>query len=232
MQRALKGNKDVRIYNVDGSAINDEFLDDNDGVQTSEALDLIYSHLQGGKKKTDAKRARFDMTVHPIIGNNANKVGFTIKLDSEFAEENSGSGSKEGPTSGADAITIVMDKSDVTADAYQRLNKGSYTTLMEAYGQVNLDQFSKYGGQMNISPNPSGQGYLVNGTMKFYDPESGTFQDMIYSQASSPMASVDEIAQGLAADLQKLYVQNMQVNDLIRQSNPNLIKDPAQLVPQ
>jgi hypothetical protein len=232
MQRALKGNKDVRIYNVDGSAINEEFLDDNDGTQTSEALDLIYSHLQGGKKKTDAKRARFDMTVHPIIGNNANKVGFTIKLDSEFAEENSASGKKEGPTSGADAITIVMDKSDVTADAYQRLNKGSYTTLMEAYGQVNLDQFSKYGGQMNISPNPSGQGYLVNGTMKFYDPESGTFQDMIYSQASSPMASVDEIAQGLAADLQKLYVQNMQVNDLIRQSNPNLIKDPAQLVPQ
>ena len=232
MQRALKGNKDVRIYNVDGSAINDEFLNDNDGVQTSEALDLIYSHLQGGKKKTDAKRARFDMTVHPIIGNDANKVGFTIKLDSEFAQENSGSGKKEGPTSGADAITIVMDKNDVTADAYQRLNKGSYTTLMEAYGQVNIDQFSKYGGQMNISYNPSGQGYLVNGTMKFYDPESGTFQDMIYSQASSPMASVDEIAQGLAADLQKLYVQNMQVNDLIRQSNPNLIKDPAQLVPQ
>ncbi len=232
MQRALKGNKDVRIYNADGSAINEEFLNDNDGTQTSEALDLIYSHLQGGKKKTDAKRARFDMTVHPIIGNNANKVGFTIKLDSEFAEENSGRGKKEGPTSGVDAITIVMDKSDVTADAYQRLNKGSYTTLMEAYGQVNIDQFSKYGGQMNISPNPSGQGYLVNGTMKFYDPESGTFQDMIYSQASNPMASVDEIAQGLAADLQKLYVQNMQVNELIRRSNPNLIKDPAQLVPQ
>jgi hypothetical protein len=232
MQRALKGNKDVRIYNVDGSAINEEFLSDNDGSQTSEALDLIYSHLQGGKKKTDGKRARFDMTVHPIIGNDANKVGFTIKLDSEFATENAGSGKKEGPTSGADAITIVMDKNDVTADAYQRLNKGSYTTLMEAYGQVNLDQFSKYGGQMNISPNPSGQGYLVNGTMKFYDPESGTFKDMIYSQASSPMASVDEIAQGLAADLQKLYAQNMQLNDLIRQSNPNLIKDPAQLVQQ
>ena len=232
MQRALKGNKDVRIYNVDGSAINEEFLSDNDGTQTSEALDLIYSHLQGGKKKTDGKRARFDMTVHPIIGNDANKVGFTIKLDSEFATENAGSGKKEGPTSGADAITIVMDKNDVTADAYQRLNKGSYTTLMEAYGQVNLDQFSKYGGQMNISPNPSGQGYLVNGTMKFYDPESGTFKDMIYSQASSPMASVDEIAQGLAADLQKLYAQNMQLNDLIRQSNPNLIKDPAQLVQQ
>ena len=232
MQRALKGNKDVRIYNVDGSAINKEYLSDNDGTQTSAALDLIYSHLQGGKKKTDGKRARFDMTVHPIIGNDANKVGFTIKLDSEFATENAGSGKKEGPTSGADAITIVMDKNDVTADAYQRLNKGSYTTLMEAYGQVNLDQFSKYGGQMNISPNPSGQGYLVNGTMKFYDPESGTFKDMIYSQASSPMASVDEIAQGLAADLQKLYAQNMQLNDLIRQSNPNLIKDPAQLVQQ
>jgi len=232
MQRALKGNKDVRIYNVDGSAINEKFLSDNDGTQTSAALDLIYSHLQGGKKKTDGKRARFDMTVHPIIGNDANKVGFTIKLDSEFASENSGSGQKEGPTSGADAITIVMDKNDVTADAYQRLNKGSYTTLMEAYGQVNIDQFSKYGGQMNISLNPSGQGYLVNGTMKFYDPESGTFKDMIYSQASSPMASVDEIAQGLAADLQKLYAQNMQLNDLIRQSNPNLIKDPAQLVQQ
>jgi hypothetical protein len=232
MQRALKANKDVRIYNADGSAINEEFLDDNDGTQTNAALDLIYSHIQGGKKNTDGKRARFDMTVHPIIGNNANKVGFTIKLDSEFAQENAGTGKKEGPTSGADAITIVMDKDDVTADAYQRLNKGSYTTLMEAYGQVNIDQFSKYGGQMNITPNPNGQGYLVNGTMKFFDPESGTFKDMIYSQTSNPMASADQVAQGLAGDLQKLYAQNLQVSELLRQSNPNLIKNPAQLVQQ
>jgi hypothetical protein len=85
---------------------------------------------------------------------------------------------------------------------------------------------------MNITPNPNGQGYLVNGTMKFFDPESGTFKDMIYSQTSNPMASADQVAQGLAGDLQKLYAQNLQVSELLRQSNPNLIKNPAQLVQQ
>lgn len=235
MQNAIKGGKNVNIYNVDGSLINEDYLnnfDDDDRVTSSKALNLIYSHIQGGRKKTDNDRARFDMTVHPIIGNDSNKVGFTIKLDQQFAEANSGTGKKEGATSGADAITIVMDKNDVTADAYQRLNKGSYATLMEAYGQVDIDEFSKYGGRMSITPNESQGGFNVNGTMKFYDPESGTFKDMVYSQASNPMASADMVAQGIAADLQILYAKNMQVSDYLRQANPNLIKDPAQIVQQ
>jgi hypothetical protein len=219
---------------MDGSLLNEDVLGEGaawDAANTR-ALDLIYSHIQGGKKKTDDGRARFDMTIHPIIGNNANKVGFTIKLDEEFATKNAGSGKKEGPTSGPDSFTIVMDKSDVTADAYQRLNKGSYTTLMEAYGQVNLNEFSKYGGQMNITPNPSGPGYLTRGTMKFFDPESGTFKEMVYDQVSNPYATPDMIAQSLNADLQRLYAENMQVAEYLRQGNPNLIKDPRQLVQQ
>ena len=231
---ASKNPEKVQIYNMDGSVLNEDLLGDGaawDAANTR-ALDLIYSHIQGGKKKTDAGRARFDMTVHPIIGNDPNKVGFTIKLDEEFATKNAGSSKNEGATSGADAFTIVMDKSDVTADAYQRLNKGSYSTLMEAYGQVNLNEFSKYGGQMNITPNPNGQGYLTRGTMKFFDPESGTFKEMVYDQVSNPYATPDMIAQGLNADLQKLYAENMQVAEYLRQANPNLIKDPAQLVQQ
>jgi hypothetical protein len=232
MQNAIKGGKKVGIYNVDGSVINEEYLNDQDGLTSSKALDLIYSHIQGGKKKTDDNRAKFDMTIHPVIGNDMNKVGFTIKLGQQFAEANAGTGKKEGATSGADAITIVMDKNDVTADAYQRLNKGGYATLMEAYGQVDIDEFSKYGGRMTITPNEGQGGFNVNGTMKFFDPESGTFKDMIYSQASNPLASADMVAQGIAADLQTLYAKNMQVADYLRQGNPNLIKDPAQIVQQ
>jgi hypothetical protein len=172
------------------------------------------------------------MTIHPIIGNDANKVGFTIRMDEEFASKNAGSGDNPGATAGSNTFTVVMDKSDVTADAYQRLNKGSYSTLMEAYGQVNLNEFSKYGGQMNITPNPSGQGYLTKGTMKFFDPESGTFKDMVYNQVSNPFATPDMIAQSINTDLQRLYAENMQVAEYLRQSKSNLIKDPAQIVQQ
>lgn len=231
---ASKNPESVKIYNVDGSILNEDLLDEGaawDPTNTR-ALDLIYSHIQGGKKKTDAGRARFDMTIHPIIGNDPNKVGFTIKLDEEFADKNSGSENKAGATSGTDAFTIVMDKNDVTADAYQRLNKGTYTTLMEAYGQVNLNDFSKYGGQMTITPNPNGQGYLTRGTMKFFDQESGTFKEMAYDQVSNPYATPDMIAHSLNADLQKLYADNMQVEEYMRQFKPNLIKDPAQIVQQ
>lgn len=231
---AAKNPEKVQIFNMDGSVLNEDLLGSGaawDSANTR-ALDLIYSHIQGGKKKTDADRARFDMTVHPIIGNDPNKVGFTIKLDEEFASKNAGSSKNEGATAGADAFTIVMDKNDVTADAYQRLNKGSYTTLMEAYSQVNLNEFSKYGGQMTITPNPGGPGYLTRGTMKFFDPESGTFKEMVYDQVSNPYATPDMIAQSLNADLQRLYAENMQVAEYLRQANPNLIKDPRQLVQQ
>jgi len=231
---ASQNKEKVQIFNMDGSVLNEELLGEGaawDAANTR-ALDLIYSHIQGGKKKTDAGRARFDMTVHPIIGNDPNKVGFTIRMDEEFATKNGGSSKTPGATAGSDTFTIVMDKNDVTADAYQRLNKGSYTTLMEAYGQVNLNEFSKYGGQMNITPNPSGQGYLTRGTMKFFDPESGTFKEMVYDQASNPYATPDMIAQSLNADLQRLYAENMQVAEYLRQGNPNIIKDPRQLVQQ
>jgi hypothetical protein len=231
---ASKNPDKVQIYNMDGSVLNENVLGDGTawGESSTRALDLIYSHLQGGKKKTDANRARFDMTIHPIIGNDANKVGFTIRMDEEFASKNAGSGDNPGATAGSNTFTVVMDKSDVTADAYQRLNKGSYSTLMEAYGQVNLNEFSKYGGQMNITPNPSGQGYLTKGTMKFFDPESGTFKDMVYNQVSNPFATPDMIAQSINADLQRLYAENMQVAEYLRQSKSNLIKDPAQIVQQ
>jgi hypothetical protein len=231
---ASKNPDKVQIYNMDGSVLGEDLLGEGaawDAANTR-ALDLIYSHIQGGKKKTDKDRARFDMTIHPIIGNDPNKVGFTIKLDEEFSGKNAGSGKTPGATAGADAFTIVMDKDDVTADAYQRLNKGSYSTLMEAYGQVNLNEFSKYGGQMNITPNPNGQGYLTRGTMKFFDPESGTFKEMVYDQVSNPYATPDMLAQSLNADLQRLYAENMQVAEYLRQANPNLIKDPAQIVQQ
>jgi hypothetical protein len=224
----------VQIYKMDGSLLGEDALGEGlawDAANTR-ALDLIYSHIQGGKKKTDDGRARFDMTIHPIIGNNANKVGFTIKLDEEFSSKNAGSSKTPGATADSDTFTIVMDKDAVTADAYQRLNKGSYSTLMEAYGQVNLNEFSKYGGQMNITPNPNGPGYLTRGTMKFFDPETGTFKEMVYDQVSNPYATPDMLAQSLNADLQRLYAENMQVAEYLRQANPNLIKDPAQIVQQ
>lgn len=234
--RAVAANnpEKVQIYKMDGSLLGEDALGEGlawDAANTR-ALDLIYSHIQGGKKKTDAGRARFDMTIHPIIGNNANKVGFTIKLDEEFSSKNAGSSKTPGATADSDTFTIVMDKDAVTADAYQRLNKGSYSTLMEAYGQVNLNEFSKYGGQMNITPNPNGPGYLTRGTMKFFDPETGTFKEMVYDQVSNPYATPDMLAQSLNADLQRLYAENMQVAEYLRQANPNLIKDPAQIVQQ
>jgi hypothetical protein len=233
VESALAQGKNVTVFGQDGSRIGE---DAEGGSAFNEsayknALDMVYSHIQSGRTKKDKDRARFDMTIHPIIGNDAGKVGFTIKLDQEFIEKNKGSKDK-GVTGGIGdgTITVVMDKEDVTAEAYKRLNKGLYTTLMEAYGQVNIDQFPN-GGNIRIKPTSNGQGYDVTGSFKVFDEETGEFRNMIYNETSNQFSTPDLIVSQLAPVLKHMDEQNTMAKEELRQTK-NLIKDPSQLVQQ
>lgn len=219
----------VKIVAGSGQSLNSEVWEDAESFDKGlDILGYIQGQMAAGVKKTQTKRAIFDMTVHPVIANDPNKVGFTIKLSDVFINENKGSKNKAGITEGAEKeFTIVMDKSKVEADAYTRLNRGSYGTLMSLDNQINLNQFSKYGGTLNIRPNGRG-GYTTSGSLKFFDPETQTFGDVAYNEDSNPGDSPDNIAHRLNNLLYDLYEQNYQVDQALRQLKPNLIKDPSQ----
>jgi hypothetical protein len=234
VEAAISQGKNVQVYGVDGSKVGENLMEKGSQFSDSiykNALDMVYSHIQSGRTKKDKDRARFDMTIHPIIGNDDGKVGFTIKLDQEFIEKNKGSKDK-GVTGGIGdgTITVVMDKEDVNADAYRRLNKGLYTTLMEAYGEVNLNGYPN-GGNISIKPSQTGQGYDVAGNFKVLDPETGEFRDMIYNETSNPYSTPDLIASQIMPVLKHMDAENYAAKEALRQTK-NLIKDPAQLVQQ
>ena len=223
----------AKFYDADGRDITKELLDDEsaDADKSKVGLDLIYSHMMSGKKKTDSDRARFDMTIHPIIGNTANKVGFTIKYDREFLENNQGN--EKNPKALRDnngIVTIVMDAEDASKiPVYQRLKKGPYQIQMDAYKSVTINQYDKAG---NIKITPSritATGYNASGTLNYLD-ETGTVRQMAYNVESNPDQSADTFGQQQEALLRQHYQDMTNTIEEFRRLNPNIIKDPNMLM--
>ena len=187
--------------------------------------------MMSGKKKTDSDRARFDMTIHPIVGNTTNKVGFTIKYDREFLQNNQGSDNNPKALRDSEGIvTIVMDAEDASKiPVYQRLKKGPYQIQMDAYKSVTIDQYDKAG---NIKITPSRitpTGYNASGTLNYVD-ETGAIRQMSYNVESNPDQSADTFGQQQEALLRQHYQDMVNTIEELRRLNPNIIKDPNMLM--
>jgi len=231
----------IVIVNKDGSEINADAYDDLTTGFTntlSDRIDMnayntlakIANDFRSGKKVEDEDRARFSFVVHPIIAGDANKVGFTIKLNPEFRGKNQGSENTYGSTKGlvGNDITVVMDKSDMSPDneAYQQTQRTQYDLLMDAYGEVNINY--PYGGSAKITPNPYGQGFLVSKKYNYFD-ENGNITALETTEASDPRATPGQIAQNINNTLQGLSQNIYDTSEALRKVNPNIIKDPSQL---
>ena len=226
--------EDVLMYFqqfLKGAGLNSSVDTDLDTYEDNTVLDLIHSHMMSGRKVSDDTRARFDMTLHPIFAGDVNKVGVTIKLDNDFKESYQGTDKNKKALAGKESeFTIVMDKSDATADAFKRLDRGPLQMMMDINGQYNLNQFSEYGGNLTFAPSQSG-GYNGFGSVK-YVADDGKVRDMVYNVDSGPNANADQFITSSAQMLSQIYDKVYAYSEAIRNQNPNIIKDPNYGKPQ
>lgn len=214
-----------------GPGINTSIDTDLDAYEDNTVLDLIHSHMMSGRKASDDTRARFDMTLHPIFAGDVNKVGVTIKLDNDFIESYKGTDKNAKALRGKDSeFTIVMDKDNVTSDAFKRLDRGPFQMMMDLNGQYNLSQFAEYGGNLTFTPSSAG-GYNGFGSVKFVG-DDGKIRDMVYNVDSGPNANADQFITAQAQMLDQLYDQVYAYSQAIRNQNPNIITDPNYGKPQ
>ena len=209
-------------YNLDlddGAAFNS-----NENVK--QVLDVINSNFISGAKTTDDGRARFSMTVHPLIGGNLDKVGVTIKLNPEFYSKNKGTTNKPGSLNGApEEFTIVMDGANVKADAYQRLKRGPYQLIMDVSSDgYNMSEYNDYGGNLKVTKNPGG-GYNARGTVKGVN-ENGQIIDLLYDVNSGTSATADQFIPAQYGVLQDLHNKVYAYADSMRKLDPNFTYDP------
>lgn len=231
----------IVVVNKDGSEIDADVYDDltsgwsnslSDRIDMNayNTLAKIANDFRSGKKIEDEDRARFSFVVHPIIAGDANKVGFTIKLNPEFRGKNQGGENTYGSTKGlvGNDITVVMDKSDMAPynEAYQQTQRTEYDLLMDADNEVNISY--PYGGSANIKRNPNGQGFIVSKKYNFFD-ENGNIVALESRDVSDPRATPGQIAQNLNNTLQGLNQNIYDASEALRKINPNIIKDPSQL---
>jgi len=242
-ESVMRTDANLFVINKDGKEIDADALSDltgfTDGLsdrvdsRSVEALNKIANDLRSGKKITDEDRARFSFTVHPNIGGDLSKVGFTVRLNSEFRGKNQGGENTYGSTKGltSDAITVVMDKSDMSPnnEAYQQTQRTQYDLLMEAYDEINITGYEEYGGTAQIKRNPYGPGYEIKRSYKYFDDNGNLMTYEPSPDYSDPNATAGLVAQTAIQSLEKVYTDVKSTADALRQINPNIIKDPSQL---
>ena len=233
---SLSNPESVYIIPGDGADITEDVFDDNDSKlrafantnnKERKVLDYIYSQFNDGNIDIDdKKRARIDvLSVYPITANKSNKVAFTIRLNSDFRNENQGSPNKDGVTKGltGDVFTIVMDKEDVTANAYKQLSKSLEQTVMDAYGEINVNAYSKWGGEASIKQ--ANNGYSITGHTLRFDPSSRTFyKEMFPPTFAKTQSDLHQITGELNSVLEDSYIINSEINE--QQSSNRRITDP------
>ena len=196
----------------------------NESTDVKKVLDVINGNFIAGAKTTDEGRARFNMAVHPMIGGNTDKVGFTIELDPGFYAKNK---KKNGSLEGIDSnkFTIVMDAANVKADSFQRLKRGPYQLIMDMNPNgYNMSEYNKYGGDLKVTSNPNG-GYNAKGTVKGVD-ETGKLVDLYYDVNSGTTATADQFIPAQYQVLQQINNEVKAYVDMMRQVSPDLITDP------
>jgi hypothetical protein len=218
----------AQFYSADGRDITADYLDNSEGSadQAKKALGLMYSHLRSGKTKKDDDRARFKMSIHPIIGNDAEKVGITFNLDEEFLQNNQGNekNAKALRNSGG-VYTVVMNKEDAKKlQVFQRFEKGLDQIIMDSYGVININEYNK-AGDISILPSTIYQdGYNASGFLNYYN-DDGTQGQIAYNVASGPGQTADSFAKQQRRMLAEWDANLTRYSEVIRSTKPNLIKN-------
>lgn len=222
----------ARFYAADGSNITKEYLDDYEQSPTStkNALNLIKSHLSSGKKKTDDGRARFDLVIHPIVGNDANLAAVTFMLDQEFLENQQGSDKTPKALRKSEGVyTVVMNQEDADKlSVFQRMKKGPYTRELEAYDRIVIDAYDKAGELTITKSNVNSDGLQANGYLNFVNDDYSEGRRMFYVEAN-PGQTADSFGRQIEGLLQSHYLDMARTQELIRSAKPNLITDPNSL---
>lgn len=229
----------VKFVNPGEDYTSADFYEDNMGVIDQTALgmlQMIESERVSGTKPTDQNRARWNQIVHPIIGNNANLVGFEFDLNPEFVGNNVGSEANPKFARGASQKVLVMFPKDAVSpdnEAIQRLNRGVYTTMMNAYGKVSLNEYSDYGGAIEATESANG-GYDLSGYVYQFDEQFNLVPYALSQHISQNGANIDQIMAGYNNLLEENYRTNTSIlsqkrqMDLMSKSN-NLERDPREL---
>jgi len=217
----------AKFYAADGRDITADYLDDSEGSndKAKKALALAYSHLKSGKTKKDNDRARFKMSLHPVLGNNAETVGITFNFDEEFMQNNQGS--EKNPKALRDSggvYTVVMNREDAKKlGVFQKFEKGIDQVIMDAYGVINFSEYDK-AGSVSITPSSIYEdGLVASGYLNYY--KDGVREQLIYNVESGPGQTADTFAPQQRRILAEWQHSLLNYAEAIRSTKPNLIKD-------
>jgi hypothetical protein len=217
----------AKFYAADGRDITADYLDDSEGSndKAKKALALAYSHLKSGKTKKDNDRARFKMSLHPVLGNNAETVGITFNFDEEFMQNNQGS--EKNPKALRDSggvYTVVMNREDAKKlGVFQKFEKGIDQVIMDAYGVINFSEYDK-AGSVSITPSSIYEdGLVASGYLNYY--KDGVREQLSYNVESGPGQTADTFAPQQRRILAEWQHSLLNYAEAIRSTKPNLIKD-------
>ena len=217
----------AKFYAADGRDITEDYLDDSDpsDEEAKKALALAYSHLKSGKTKKDNDRARFKMSLHPVLGNNAETVGITFNFDEEFMQNNQGN--EKNPKALRDSggvYTVVMNREDAKKlGVFQKFEKGIDQVIMDTYGVINFSEYDK-GGSVSVTPSSIYEdGLVASGYLNYY--KDGVTEQLSYNVESGPGQTADTFVPQQRRILAEWQDNLLNYAEAIRSTKPNLIKN-------
>jgi hypothetical protein len=185
----------VKIFpNISGDGITaDTYKDGQFLTDTSDQMRIMNAIKDSVlQKKKGEKTVGWQQSVHPIIANNYDLVGFEVTLGEDFISKNrkesKGEETPKGLAATTDKFVVVFPKTALSPDnqIITRLDRGPYTNAMilSPTKSVVIDQYSQYGGTFKMEAmdlDPSGlvtkASYTL--TLKTIDPETGELIDNV-----------------------------------------------------
>lgn len=226
--------KQVSIIPMDGLKINEDTFDDYKLTQDEgaiKAMNMIYQDLMTGNSTED--RAQWSLTVHPVIGAQRGKVGYTFELGERFAGSSQGSDTTPGRLRGAPStFTIVMDEKDASdLDVSKRRERGPYSLMWNGTDPIVIDEFAETGGYMKMSPSPYADGgILTEGYLNYYDDDM-TSRKAYFKEITPKEVTPDSLVSKWGASIiQSSMLYSQQAAELKQMGNP--IKNVSDLQPK
>jgi hypothetical protein len=220
----------IGIVNADGGSLNSKVLNDLDDEKLKDAglfdiLKSVQSTMLKGVKNTDAERPTFSFYHHPIIGNDASKMGFTITLDPGYVADKKGGKNTPGLTANmtSPSITLILDANKVNKQDLNRLNvvgvleRGIEDLQMEANDVVNIDEYADYAGTASIEK--VGDRFRVTTNLKGFD-QNGKPTYTTNTTMAAEGATASSISKVIRAQLPNLYEKNYIISEQLRQLQP------------
>jgi hypothetical protein len=226
-------NKDkIRVYKGLGQNLSEE--EDPDALESSEGavtvLQALRMELNETRSLDDKNRGIFNFTMHPITMNNTNEMAFSFSVSPSFTDTHTGSDKSQKFMNKSDReFTIVVEKDKIPSlrniEMVRRLEQGPYTLAMKANKRIDLNSFP-LGGNVSILPTGSDSYAAVGYT---YYMDENTFdikQAYMEPMHMGPNESLENFAQRTNQMLATIDMQMREGIEIVRASNPNLIKDP------